>query len=368
VRFGSFLMPSHPPERVLLDAIEWDLQCIRWADELGFDEVWIGEHQTLQWEPVTAPDLVLAQAIKQTQRIRLGAAGHLLPFIHPVALANRVAQLDHMAQGRLNFAGIVASAPSDHKLLCLEGGMDTSRRMTAEALDIIVKVWTADGPFTYAGDFWSVDYEPGGEFGEPWLRPFQSPHPPIAIPGIGPASQSHIRAGALGYNPISFNVAEHIVAEHWTAYEQGAASAGRVGDRRNWRILKDVFVADTDEEARRWSVDSYLARFYHEYHLPLLKSIDLLEYLKHDESVPDCEVDVNYLADTIFLIGSPDTVVEKITELYERLGGFGMLLVLGSDYVEAPERWHRSMELLATEVAPRIAHLDGTVAAGQPAL
>ena len=361
MKLGSFLMPSHPPERDLRDAIEWDLQVIRWADEFGYQEVWMGEHQTLDWEPVTAPDLVLAQAIKQTEQIRLGTAGHLLPFIHPVALANRVSQLDYMSNGRLNFAGIVASAPSDHKLFCLKDGMNQSRRMTAEALDIIVKVWTETEPFTFEGEFWQVDFAPGGEFGGPWLHPLQSPHPPIAIPGIGPASPSHVRAGELGYSPISFNVAERIVKQHWAAYEQGAESAGRVADRRQWRVLKDVFVADTDEEARKWSVNSHFSRFYHEYHLPLLNSLGYIPFLKDDESIPNSAVDVDYLADTIFIIGSPETVAEKIADLYERLGGFGTLLVLGSDYFEDPERWRNSMDLLANEVAPRLAHLDGGV-------
>jgi alkanesulfonate monooxygenase SsuD/methylene tetrahydromethanopterin reductase-like flavin-dependent oxidoreductase (luciferase family) len=359
LKLGIFFMPSHPPERPLYDAIEWDLQCIRWADELGFSEAWIGEHHTLVWEPVVAPDLVLAQAIKQTEQIRLGAAGHLVPFIHPAALANRVSQLDHMSQGRLNFGAVVSSAPTDHKLAGITGGMTQSRRMTAEAVDLMIKIWTSDEPFKFVGEFWSCEFDPTTS----WLRPYQKPYPPIAVPGLGFASPSHVRAGAMGHIPISFNVAERIVEQHWPAYAEGATNAGRTADRRQWHILKDIFVADTDEEARRHSVESHFARFYREYHLPLLESIDLKGHLKHDDSVSDDEVDVDYLNDTIFITGSPDTVVEKITRLYERLGGFGTLMMLSSDYADSPEWWRHSMHLLATEVAPRIAHLDGAVPA-----
>ena len=352
-------MPSHPPERPLHEAIEWDLQCIRWADELGYDEAWIGEHHTLDWEPVVAPDLVLAQAIQQTERIRLGAAGHLVTMIHPAALANRISQLDHMANGRLNLGAVISSAPPDHAFVGVTGGMTQSRRMTAEANDLMVKVWTSEEPFSFRGEFWSCDYDPQVN----WLRPYQAPHPPIAVPGLGPASDSIVNAGAKGYMPLSFNVAERLVDTHWAAYERGAASAGRTADRRQWHVLKDIFVADTDEEARRWSVESHFARFYTEYHLPLLESIGLKGHLKEDDSLPDSAVDVEYLADTCFIIGSPDTVVEKITKLYERLGGFGTLMLLSSDYADAPERWRRSLELLATEVAPRLAHLDGSTVA-----
>ena len=57
MQFGYFAMPSHPPERGLKDGHDWDLQVLRWADELGFKEAWIGEHYTSIWEPHPSPDL-----------------------------------------------------------------------------------------------------------------------------------------------------------------------------------------------------------------------------------------------------------------------------------------------------------------------
>src|SRR5881628_3598925 len=66
--YGLFTMPSHPPERSLFDGHRWDLQQLRWADELGFSEAWIGEHHTAPWEPHPAPDLLVAQALMETSR------------------------------------------------------------------------------------------------------------------------------------------------------------------------------------------------------------------------------------------------------------------------------------------------------------
>src|SRR5919202_486 len=103
MQYGLFTMPSHPPERSLGDGHRWDLQTLRWADELGFSEGWIGEHHTAPWEPHPAPDLLIAQSLMETSHIRLAPGGFLLPYHHPAELANRVAMLDHLAQGRLNF-------------------------------------------------------------------------------------------------------------------------------------------------------------------------------------------------------------------------------------------------------------------------
>ena len=66
--FGYFAMPSHPPERGLKAGHDWDLQTLRWLDELGYAEAWIGEHYTAPWEPHPSPDLLIAQALLQTKR------------------------------------------------------------------------------------------------------------------------------------------------------------------------------------------------------------------------------------------------------------------------------------------------------------
>ena len=110
MKLGYFTMPSHPPERGLKEGHDWDLQVLRWLDELGFEEAWIGEHHTAPWEPHPAPDLLIAQALLQTKRIRIGPGGFLLPYHHPAELANRVAMLDHLSEGRLMF-GVAASGP-----------------------------------------------------------------------------------------------------------------------------------------------------------------------------------------------------------------------------------------------------------------
>ena len=83
-----------------------------------------------------------------------------------------------------------------------------------------------------------------------------------------------------------------------------------------------------------------------------------LQYLKHDQNVPDSDVTPEYCAKHNWIIGSPATVTEKIQRVHEEVGGFGHLLVFGFDYVEDPEAWRRSLELLAKEVLPKVRHLS----------
>ena len=135
MKLGMFLMPSHPPERGLKAGQEWDLEVIRSADQLGYSECWIGEHFTAPWEPNPAPDLLIAQALMQTKRIKLAPGAHLLPYHHPAELACRVAFMDHLAEGRY-MLGIGASGlPSPlGTSTCRRSGLDISDRSVPKSV------------------------------------------------------------------------------------------------------------------------------------------------------------------------------------------------------------------------------------------
>lgn len=364
MKLGYFTMPSHPPERSLRDGHEWDLQVIRWLDELGFTECWIGEHHTAPWEPHPAPDLLVAQALMQTKNIRIGPGGFLLPYHHPAELANRVAMLDHISGGRLNFGVAASGLPSDWEMFNVDGSSGQNREMTREALEIILRLWSETEPFEHVGKYWTVKSPPlMYGFLKPHIRPLQNPHPPIGVAGLSKGSDTLKLAGERGYWPMSLNLNPAYVGSHWEAVEIGAQKTGRTPDRGDWRLVREVFVADTDEEAMRLSVGSHMGRMMREYFLRLLGEFDFLQYLKHDQDVPNSDVTPEYCAKHNWIVGSPDTVAEKIAKIYDDVGGFGQLLVFGFDYVENPQTWRRSLELLSTEVLPKIKHLDPSLKA-----
>jgi alkanesulfonate monooxygenase SsuD/methylene tetrahydromethanopterin reductase-like flavin-dependent oxidoreductase (luciferase family) len=147
------------------------------------------------------------------------------------------------------------------------------------------------------------------------------------------------------------------VSSHWDSVEIGAAKTGRKPNRQDWRMVREVFVADTDEEAWRLSVGDMMGRMMGEYFLQLLGHFGFKDYLKHQPDVPDSDVTVEYCAKHNWIVGSPATVAEKIEKIYHEVGGFGTLLVFGFDYKHKPEAWHNSLRLLKQEVLPRLAHL-----------
>jgi alkanesulfonate monooxygenase SsuD/methylene tetrahydromethanopterin reductase-like flavin-dependent oxidoreductase (luciferase family) len=303
---------------------------------------------------------MIAAAAQSTSRIKLGAAANLLPYHNPVALAHRLMMLDHMTRGRF-IAGFGAGAyESDAQLFGLPD--DDRREMMKEALDIVLAIWTADGPFRIEGKHWTVDYPEYDDFikGPHW-RPYQKPYPRIGIAGVSPGSSTLREAGKRNFIPLSFNVAASYLAGHWEAYSEGAAEGGFEPDRREWRVAREAFVAESDDEAIRLAVGpgAPLGRAYDEWVLPLYRQFGLLGVMA--PGVPEDDINADYLARHVWLIGSPQTVVERLSAQYEESGGFGVLLTMSFDYHDNPDVYRRSLELLSTEVAPRINELKPAV-------
>jgi alkanesulfonate monooxygenase SsuD/methylene tetrahydromethanopterin reductase-like flavin-dependent oxidoreductase (luciferase family) len=353
---GIFMYPGHKPDQPLGEGAEWDLELIRWADELGYKEVWIGEHFTVPWETCPAPDLLVAQALMETDRIRLGAGSHSLPYHHPAALAHRVAYLDHLSKGRLNFGIGASGTPSDLHLFGIDGDSGENRRMMWESLDAILRLWTDPEPYEWTGEFWTVN-KPGPMHGgilDFHIKPLQDPHPPISVSGVSPNSSTLKAAGERGFIPLSIAFSDAYLEGHWDSYVAGAEAAGREADSGKWGIVREIFVAETDEEAVRLCLEGGVGDFLSGYWLPVVKGVGLLDMYKTDPSVPDSDVTVEYILRNSAMVGSVDTVAEKIEASADAIGSFGTLLQLGADFSSNPGALRASMEMLANEVMPRV--------------
>ena len=355
--YGLFTMPSHPPERNLYDGHRWDLQQLRWADELGFSEAWIGEHHTAPWEPHPAPDLLVAQALMETSRMRIGPGGFLLPYHHPAELAHRVAMLDHLAQGRLNFGVAASGLPSDWAMFNVDGEKGANREMTREALDIILKLWAQDPPYRIDGKFWKIALEKHvyPEYKVGWVpRPYQQPHPPIAISLLTPHSNSAKTAGERGFIPVSGNFFHRrYLRGHWEKYVEGCEAAGRRPDPDVWRVSRSVLVTETEAEAEDYLADpeNGLSFYYKFFHFSFSQLRKALFMVKADLDMPDEAVTVDNIKRGMIIAGSPRHVLDQLVALRDEVGHFGTLLMAGHDW-DQPKLWRRSMELLTDDVMP----------------
>ena len=174
--------------------------------------------------------------------------------------------------------------------------------------------------------------------------------PPIGIAGLTPRSDTLEIAGERGFMPMSLNMSSAYLAQHWASVERGAAKTNRTANREKWRVVKEVYVAETDAEAKRLALQGMLARAYREYLLPLFRDFGLLSLFKHDQSVADSDVTPEYLVEHSWLVGSPRTVRQKLDDMYGAAGGFGTMLVLTFDFSEEHEEWAASQQMLISEV------------------
>lgn len=357
MQLGLFLTTFHPPSRPVPAALEWDLEVLRRADALGFGEAWFGEHYTLGWEPLSAPDLLIAMALRETRSIKLGPAAHLLPYHHPVNLAQRIAWLDQVAQGRYMVAFGAGSFAPDQQLFAT-GGAAANGAMARESQEIMLGLWEAwsrGEAFRYEGAHWSVDSPAYSEvFHGPHARPFSGTRPEIAVVGASPRSESLRRAGAQGFIPMTVVHSRDYAAAHWEVYEEGARSAGRTPSRDVWRLSHPLFVADNDAAAWDASVGGAMGDTYREWILPYAEANGRLVHFAPALAASGQPITTELLAEKRWLIGSPETVADGIVSLYEETGGFGTLLASVYDYADDPAPYLRSLELLATEVLPRV--------------
>ena len=360
MKLGLFMMPNYPPHRSYADGHAHDLDTLTFADRMGFVEGWVGEHFTAKREPVPCPDILIAQALVQTKTIRLGAGAFLLPYHVPVELASRISYLDHISGGRF-MAGIGASGlPTDWELFGIDGQAGQHREMMNESIDLMVKLWTATEPFTHQGKYYKGNLTGGlPELGLRYhLSPLTKPHPTLAIAGLNEYSPTLKFAGKRGLIPMSLAWGPDYLRTHWQAYVEGCESVGRTPDRNNWRVGCEVYIADTDAEARRRAVEGDMGTSWRTYLLPMLKEWKMLGACKHDQSVPDSDVTVEYLVDNVWIVGSPKTVTEKLGAMRDRVGAFGCLLQVIYDHLDDFQAYRNSLTALVQEVVPVFAEAD----------
>jgi alkanesulfonate monooxygenase SsuD/methylene tetrahydromethanopterin reductase-like flavin-dependent oxidoreductase (luciferase family) len=359
MRLGYFTMPLHPAQRPPSLTLEEDREAIILADRLGFYDAFVGEHLTEKSENVTNSFIFLATLVHATRQIRLGTGTSNLSHAHPALIASHAAMFDHLARGRFIFGVSPGALRSDAEAL---GLLDEDRnKLFAEAIDVIIAIWEREPP--YAIDF------PGNRFkvttaatriaeidrGELY-KPYQRPRPEIVGTVVAPGSKGVIAMGERGFHPLSANfLLDHWLPSHWANYAEGRSRAGAKADPADWRIARTIFVADAEKVALRYGREDMNSpyRYYWRMMGKKMRFSSRQIVFKTRPEQPDEELTDDYLVDRLVLCGTVDRVVEQILALRETAGDFGEIVYAGMDWVD-PALARRSMELMATEVMPRV--------------
>ncbi len=243
MKFGIFLGPFHTLGENPTLAIERDIELIQWLDQLGYDEVWIGEHHSAGWETISSPELMIAMAAPITRRIMLGSGVTSLPYHNPLMVANRFVQLDHMTRGRAMLGCGPGALSSDAYMLNIPP--TEQRRRMEEALSVIMRLLAGE-TVTIRTDWFEL------RDARLHLAPYTRPHFPIAIAStITPFGM--MAAGKHGVGVLSIGAGlpggPEALGQQWQIAEDSAAQHGKRMDRGKWRIVVNMHVAEDDEEA-----------------------------------------------------------------------------------------------------------------------
>ncbi|MGE3269516.1 MAG: LLM class flavin-dependent oxidoreductase [Chloroflexota bacterium] len=350
MQFGTYYFLQATPGRPSDQIISEEVEQMVLSERLGFDSVWLTEHHYSDYGLSSAPGVLLAAVAARTERIRLGMAVYVLPFHHPLRLAEETATLDILSRGRL----VVGLGRGNRPLEFLGHGViqDESRSRMEEGFEVLRLAW-ADAPVSYQGRHWQFDEIPV------YPKPFTKPHPPLAFAVTSPESVAW--AGRLGMPIMSSGLFTPLdaLARQRAAYAAALQEGGHAQDvidslLKRWIVSKHVYVAPTDEEARadaegpeRWYLDSFersirpdgLRGISDAVRQQATASADRLLTLRWEEMVEDR-----------LLIGSPETVRRKVEEL--RALGVGELLCWMNFGGIPPEKARRSMQLFAEAVMP----------------
>ncbi len=327
LRFGvMYDCRMHPEsDTTMTDVYRQTLEQSVLADQLGFDHVWFTEHHFCEdgYLPAFQP---LAGAIAaRTERIRISTDIALLPLYHPIRLAEELAVLDHLSNGRIEFGIGMGYVPSEFAAF----GVPLKNRvsMTEEAIEILRLAWS-DGPFSYSGKRYQLDDV------DVYPKPVQPGGPPLWIAAMSEAGAK--RAARFGTHLLPQGRRDEVL-DPWRRL---VTEAGRDPEAHRVGIIRSVFV--TDDAERDWPI----IRTAERYRMSI--------YTRFMAETPDNYAwgDENAIPQGV-IVGTAD---ECVAELRSFIDDFGITDIATSGLPPGidPEMMNQNLERLASEVLPRI--------------
>jgi alkanesulfonate monooxygenase SsuD/methylene tetrahydromethanopterin reductase-like flavin-dependent oxidoreductase (luciferase family) len=347
MKFGLFILPSWPEaesahqSRIYHEAVEQ----IQYAEDLGFDAVWLAEHHFTRFGVVPSAVPFATYVAARTRTIRIGLGVSVLTFHHPVFMAEETAMLDVLSHGRLDFGVGRGQVVYEYNNFKVE--YDSRTQRFQEIVDIILGLWCTPG-FTYHGQYYSVD--------DMTITPVpvQQPHPPMYLAvSRTPASVDVAVSRNL---PVltSANTPDDDVLGIRTLYFERCATAGKRPLVEDMPFFRMVHVAEDEQQAIAVPRDSLTwVRDLNSLRRTLTGGSEIYMDLEHwrrtrTVAVPAYESELQ----TTAYFGTPAQLVQRLHWLQEEhnVQYFGASMSFGKmQHAEVM----RSMALFAQEVMPK---------------
>ncbi len=346
MEFGMFHEFPSLPGRTESEAFDEAMEQVDAAERWGLDAMWLAE---LHFEPrrsVLSAPLSIASAIAaRTRHIKIGIAVQVLPLCHPLRLAEEAATVDQLSHGRLIFGVGRSGVAQTYEAYGVSYA--ESRDRFRETLDIVERAWT-EPSFSYDGvyhRFENVAVVP---------KPFQKPTPPIRIAASTPDTFPAIGRRGMPIFASVRHTSWAALAEQIRTYHEAWQAAGHPGKGQVF-VSAPTYIAKADQRARSEPRESIM-HFYHEQANLLegaaklvdpetaarrMRRVEQLRHLDYDEAVR-----------TNALVGSPDTIAEKLRSLQVDIGLSGILAELNCGGLIPHDRVLTAMQLLCEAVKP----------------
>ena len=392
MQFGLLFEAQRPYQGT---AIDWNslyketlAQC-ELADQVGFDNVWFVEHHFLTgFSGSPSQDAIFGALSRITKNIRIGYGVCILPYHHPVRVAERVALVDQLTDGRVEFGTGRSNAYEQMGL-----GIDprNTRALWEESIAMLPQIWQSE-EFSWEGEHWNVPKR------RVLPKPFQKPHPRMYLACT--QTESFRLAAEKGIGVLSSaSYATAVLAEHVKVYREALAHANPVGAFVNefWGNNVHAYCGADNDEARELAALSmktffgpdkpYIAGRINAYEelleawggVPDHLQADFGRWLRQSDEAHRAQaeqsgisldagpgaaraavaqLDANTLADRgVIIAGNPDSCAQAV-RMYEDIGVDQVMMIMQTETIPH-EKVMSSIELFGKEVIPRFRQQEG---------
>jgi alkanesulfonate monooxygenase SsuD/methylene tetrahydromethanopterin reductase-like flavin-dependent oxidoreductase (luciferase family) len=320
MKFAVFSLMQWPADRSQQQVYANELEQLVLAESQGYDAAWLAEHHFSRYGIGPSIHLTAAHLAARTERMRIGTAVTILPFFHPLRLAEEIAMLDIMSEGRFDWG--IGRGYQGHEFAGFGADIEKSHLVFREQLEIVLKAWTGER-FSYAGEFFQIPEL------ECLPTPIQQPHPPIWIAALSPSTMEWAAENDYPMLTDQFSPLTRI-EQNRSTYRDAGTRVGIDVTRHELPVLRHVYVGETTARAREEAARG-LIWYYRSLSRvgspggpdgEVPENYSFYRMFGEDGFNPDRDPDafLDFLFENCTIVGDEVYCRDKIAELQERIG------------------------------------------------